>query len=147
MAVSTLALGYNSTIEIDTDSNDGSYGTSATIGGFTSGSLALARTNPDSTNIDTSGYQGREYGIKGATLNFECLDDQNADTFQDQVLADYDAGTKRWFRIRPRIGAGYVQYSAKFVIDSASYTVEQGGVVRFSLAASSDGTITKSDQS
>ena len=146
MSVSTLDLGKSSTLEIDTGSNDGTYSSSAVFGGFTSGALALSRTNPDSTNIDTSGYQGREYGIKGATLTAELLDDQNADSAQDQLLADYDAGTKRWIRIRPRIGTGYLQYSAQFVIDSASYTIEQGGIVRFSLAASSNGTITKSDQ-
>lgn len=147
MSVSTLALGFSSTVQIDTGSNNGAYSSSATIGGFTSGSLTLSRTNPDSTNIDTGGYQGREYGIKGATISFECLDDQNADSAQDQLLADYDAGTKRWMRIRPRIGTGYVQYSAQFVIESASYTIEQGGIVRFTMSASSNGTITKSDQS
>jgi hypothetical protein len=147
MAVSTLALGFNSIVEIDDDANDGAFTTThPSVGGWTTGTLTLTRTNPDSTNIDTAGYQGREYGIKGATLSLDVLDDQNGDAVQDQLLADYDAGTKRWFRIQPRVGTGYVQYVMQMVIDSATYTLEQGGLVRFSLAASSNGTITKSDQ-
>lgn len=146
MATSVLNLGYLSTIEIDTGANDGAFSSSAVIGGFTSGSLNLSRSNPDSTNIDTAGFQGREYGIKSAAITAECLDDQLNDSAQDQLLADYDAGTKRWLRVRPRIGTGYLQYIFKAVLDSVSYTEEQGGIVRFSLAASSHGTITKSDQ-
>lgn len=147
MAVSSLALGYTSVVEIDTGANDGTFSSSAVVGGWTTGTLTLSRTNPDSTNIDTGGFQGREYGIKGATLSLDVLDDQLNDSAQDQLLADYDAGTKRWFRIQPRSGTtGMVEYEIRFVIDSATYTLEQGGIVRFSLAATSDGTITKQDQ-
>ena len=149
MSVTTLALGFNSTIELDIPANDGTFSTPVTIGGFTSGSLALARTNPDSTNIDTGGYQGREYGIKGATINAEMLDDSDitlGDAAQEELLNDYNTGTKRWMRVKPRVGTDYPEYDARYVIDSVNYTIEQGGIVRFSLAASSDGTITKADQ-
>lgn len=147
MSVSSLALGYNSTIEIDTGSNDGTFSSSATIGGFTSGSLTLSRANPDSTNIDTGGYQGREYGIKSAAVSAECLDDQENDTAQDQLLADYEAGTKRWVRVRPRVGTGYCQWDFRAVIGSDTKPIAQGEIAKFTLALESDGTITKSDQS
>lgn len=146
MAVATLALGYNSTIEIDTGSNDGTFSTHPDLGGWTTGSLTVRRTNVDSTNVDTSGHEGKEYGIKGISLSVECLDDQNGDTAQDQLLADFAAGTKRWFRVRPRVGTGYVEWLIKMVINDAAYTLEQNGLVRFSMSADSDGSYTKQDQ-
>lgn len=146
MAVSVLKLGYNATWEIDTGSNDGTFSTHPELGGWTTGNLTVRRTNPDSTNVDTGGYEGKEYGIKGVSFNFECLDDQSGDAVQDQLLADFNAGTKRWFRIRPRVGSGYVEWLIKAVINNAAWTVEQNGIVRFNLAADSDGSYTKQDQ-
>lgn len=147
MSVTTLALGYNTTIEIDTGSNDGAFSSSAALGGWGTMNFVVRRTNPDSTNVDTGGFEGKEYGLKGCSLSGDIFDDQLNDTAQDQLLADYNAGTKRWIRIRMRIGTGYLQYVFKSVINNASWTLEQGGLVRFNLAVDSDGTITKSDQS
>lgn len=146
MAVTTLALGYNSTIELDTGANDGTFAGATALGGWTTGTLTITRTNPDSTNVDTGGYQGREYGIKGIALAVDNLDDQLNDTAQDQLLADFEAGTKRWLRVRPRIGTGYVEWEFRAVINSVAYTEEQGGIVRFNLSCESDGTYTKQDQ-
>ena len=147
MAVTTLALGKDATLEIDTGSNDGTFSTHPDIGGWTDFSFTFRRTNPDSTNVDTAGYDGKEYGIIGCSLSANVLDDQANDTVQDQILADFAAGTKRWFRVRPRVGTGYVEWLFKGVINNASYTAEQGGIVRFNLAVDSDGSITKQDQS
>jgi len=146
MAIDDLKLGWQSTIEMDTGSNNGTFSSSVTIGGFTSGSLTPARTNPDSTNIDTAGFQGREYGIRAISFTGECLDDQATDTFQDNALTDYHTGVKRWLRIRPRVGTGHIEWIFKAVWSTAPYTIEQGGIVRFSITGESDGTITKQDQ-
>lgn len=146
MSVATLGLGYSAVIQIDTGSNDGTFSSSAALGGWTTGTLTVTRTNPDSTNVDTSGHQGREYGIKGITLSIDCLDDQNGDSAQDQILADFAAGTKRWFRVRPRVGTGYVEWLFRGVINNAAWTKEQGGIVRFNLSVESDGSYTKQDQ-
>lgn len=146
MAVSTLALGYNSTIET-CDANDGLFTPATTLGGWTTGNLTFRRSSVDSTNVDTGGYEGKEYGLIGLSLSFECLDDQNGDTGQDTLLSDFNAGTKRYMRVRPRVGTGYLQWVFQAVINNAAWTLEQGGLARFSFACDSDGTITKSDQS
>ncbi len=146
MAATTLALGYNSKITLDSG-NDGLFTTSADLGGWVSGSLTIRRTNPDSTRVDTAGFEGKEYGIRGASLTLEIMDDQAGDTDgQDQLITDYFGGTKRWIRVQPRVGTGYLEWTAQWVINNAAWTLEQNGLVRFSLGADTDGTITKADQ-
>lgn len=145
MAATTLKLGWESVITIDT-LNVGDFVANANAGGWTSGNLSLRRGNVDSTNVDTAGYEGKEYGVKGAGLTLECLDDVKNDTFQDQMMDDYEAGTKRWIRVRPRVGTGYFEWIFQLVLASVTITKEQTGIVRFSLAGDSHGTITAQAQ-
>jgi hypothetical protein len=145
MSATLFQLGYLSTIKIDT-ANLGDFVANASLGGWTTGTLSLRRANVDSTNVDTAGYEGKEYGIIGAGLTLECLDDTNSDTAQDTLLTDYWTGVKRWIQITPHVGTGYLQWEFQLVISTCSVTKEQGGIVRFSLAGDSHGTITKQDQ-
>lgn len=145
MAASNFQLGWQSVIEIDT-ANAGDFLAKAALGGWTTGSLNLRRANVDSTNVDTAGYEGKEYGISGAGLTLDCLDDTNTDTAQDTLLEDFWTGVKRWIRIQPHVGAGYLEFEFQLVISAASVTKEQGGIVRFNLAGDSHGTVTKQDQ-
>lgn len=147
MAVSSLALGWNSKVIIDSVSNDGTFApTPTTLGGWVSGSLTFRRTNPDSTNIDTAGYEGKEYGIKGLSLSLEILDDNANDTGMDGLIDDFYAGTKRWIRVQPRVGTGYREFDFQAVINNAAWTLEQNGIIRFSFAADSNGAFTEDDQ-
>lgn len=146
MSANNLGLGYSSTLEIDTGSNDGTFSTHPDISGWSTFNFTLRSTNPDSTRVDTGGFEGKEYGILGASLSADIFDDQANDTAQDQLIADFWARTKRWVRIRSRVGTGYIQVAFKAVINNAAYTSEQGGIVRFNLALDSDGTVTVSDQ-
>lgn len=145
MSASVLQLGYLSEITIDT-ANVGDFVASADVGGWTTGSLTLRRANVDSTRVDTAGFEGKEYGIKGLGLTLEVLDDTNGDTAQDTLMTDYEDGVKRWMRVRPHVGTGFLEFSFQLVISGASITMEQGGIVRFSLTGDADGTITKADQ-
>jgi hypothetical protein len=134
-------IGRNASVAV----SDTIGGTYVPIGKVTSASMSFASDMADETNNDSGGFKEEQPADSQATVEISGRWDVG-DAGQREIAARAVSKELKYYRFRPKTGAGEHQYIFGAHVSDFSVDTETGAVEDFSATLVSTGTVTKSTQ-